>query len=473
MKLIGREKERKLFAQYRKSESPEFVAVYGRRRVGKTFLINETFSEEYAFSAIGTYNADKTEQLASFYAALKKYGDRAKTPPENWQDAFDRLVFILEKSRKPGKKIIFLDELPWFDTRKSGFMSAMERFWNGWAAFRTDVLLIVCGSATSWMIGNLIRNRGGLHNRVTRRMRIEPFTLAETEEYLACKNILWERREIAEAYMIFGGIPFYLSQLQPGTSLAQNVDALCFEKDAFMRDEFFILFVSLFRNSENHIKVLEALGSGSAGMLRDDILAAAGLLSGGASSAILEELEQCGFIGKYNDYSGKHGRFVYQLTDFFTRFYLTQMKGNRQLGTGYWAKSIGKGRYNNWIGRTFEKLCLTHIDKIRTKLGISGIVAVSFAWKSGKTRKGEKGAQIDLLIDRNDGVINICECKFVNGEYAIDGKSAGELRERMNAFARATGTKKARHLTMITTYGVRQNKYSGMAQSEVTLDDLF
>jgi hypothetical protein len=304
-------------------------------------------------------------------------------------------------------------------------------------------------------------------------MRIEPFALAETEEYLVYKNIMWERREIAEAYMIFGGIPFYLGQLQPGMSLAQNVDGLCFEKDAFMGDEFFLMFASLFRNSENHIKALKALGSGKTGMLRDDILAAAGLQSGGTSSVVLEELEQCGFIGRYNDYSGRHGRYVYQLTDFFTLFYLKQMKGNRQLGTGFWSKSIGKGRYNNWIGQTFEKLCLAHIDKIRAKLGISGIIAVPFAWKCGKAREMGKGAQIDLLIDRDDGIINICECKFANGEFTIDKASAAELRERMDAFARETGTKKARHLTMITTYGVRQNKYSGIIQSEVTLDDLF
>ena len=473
MKIIGREKERKLLSQYRKSEAPEFVAVYGRRRVGKTFLINEVFREEYAFSVFGSLNAGKTEQLANFYAALRKYGDRVKVPPASWSEAFERLISLLEKSRKSGKKVIFFDELPWFDTRKSGFIPALERFWNGWASFRPDILFIVCGSATSWMIGNLIRNRGGLHNRVTRRMRIEPFTLAETEEYLVYKNILWERREIAEAYMIFGGIPFYLSQLQHGMSLAQNVDALCFEKDAFMRDEFFVLFTSLFKNSGNHIKTLEVLGSGKAGMLRDDILTAAGLPSGGTSSVILEELEQCGFIGKYNDYSGRHGRYVYQLTDFFTLFYLKQMKGNKQLGTGFWSKSLGRGRYNNWIGQTFEKLCLIHIDKIRAKLGISGIIAVPFAWKRSKTRDAEKGAQIDLLIDRNDGIINICECKFAAGEFTIDRKFAEELREKMNAFVRTTGTKKAGHLTMITTYGVRQNKYSGIVQSEVTLDDLF
>jgi len=473
MKIIGRKKERMLLSQYRKSEAPEFVAVYGRRRVGKTFLINEVFREEYAFSAIGMLNADKKEQLANFHAALKKYGGCAETPPGNWAEAFERLIALLEKSRKPGKKIIFLDELPWFDTRKSGFISALERFWNGWAASRPDILFIVCGSATSWMIGNLIRNRGGLHNRVTRRMRIEPFTLAETEEYLVYKNILWGRREIAEAYMIFGGIPFYLNQLQPGMSLAQNVDALCFEKDAFMRDEFFVLFASLFRNSRNHVKVLEVLGSCKTGMLRDDILTAAGLPSGGTSSVILDELEQCGFIGKYNDYSGRHGRHVYQLTDFFTLFYLKQMKGNRQLGAGFWSKSLGKGRYNNWIGQTFEKLCLLHIDKIREKLGISGIIAVPFAWKHGKTRDTEKGAQIDLLIDRNDGIINICECKFANGEFVIDREFAAQLRERMDAFIRATGTKKAGHLTMITTYGIRQNKYSGIVQSEATLDELF
>jgi AAA+ ATPase superfamily predicted ATPase len=464
------------------SGAPEFIAVYGRRRVGKTFLINEFFREDYAFSVTGLINSKKADQLKNFHASLKRYGSEALKPPTDWFDAFELLIKLLEHKRTTRRKVIFLDELPWFDTRKSGFISALEHFWNGWAAFRPEIMLIGCGSATSWMINKLIKNRGGLHNRVTRRINLAPFTLAEAEEYLIYKDIWWERREIAEAYMIFGGIPYYLSQLQRGTSLAQNVDNLCFEKDAFMQGEFFTLFASLFDGYEAHVKVLEVLEKKNYGMLRDEILDAAGMRSGGTATRILEELEQCGFISKYVDFSGKVGRQIYQLTDFFTIFYFKYMKGNKQVARGYWSKSIGRGNYNNWIGHNFERLCLISVDKILEKLGVSGIIASCYSWKNGKTEKGcqksgegvtGKCAQIDLLIDRNDGVINICECKFSNDEFVIDKAVSEDLRNKISTFRRETKTRKACHLTMITTFGVKQNKYSGMVQSQVTLEDLF
>jgi AAA+ ATPase superfamily predicted ATPase len=480
MRIIGREKEQQLLTEYLQSGSPEFIAVYGRRRIGKTFLINEFFREDYIFSVTGLMQAKKADQLKNFHASLKRYGSEAKNPPKDWFDAFELLIELLERKRKAGRKVIFLDELPWFDTRKSGFLSALEHFWNGWAASRSEIMLIVCGSATSWMMNKLIKNRGGLHNRVTRRIRLAPFTLAETEEYLIHRDIWWERREIAEAYMIFGGIPYYLSQLQRGTSLAQNVDSLCFDKDAFMHGEFFTLFASLFDDYETHVRVLEVFGKRSYGMLREEILGATGIKSGGTITKILEELEQCGFISKYVDFSGKAGRQVYQLTDFFTAFYFEHMKSTKQTTRGYWSKSLGKGNYNNWIGHGFERLCLVSMDKILAKLGVSGIITASYAWKNGKTGQGDetlgsrgKGAQIDLLIDRNDGVINICECKFSNDEFVIDKALDENLRNKISTFRRETKTRKSCHLTMITTYGVKQNRYSGIMQSQVTLDDLF
>jgi predicted transcriptional regulator len=294
--------------------------------------------------------------------------------------------------------------------------------------------------------------------------------LRETEAYLSYLNIVWERRDIALAYMTFGGIPFYLNQLRPGMSYAQNVDALCFEKDAFMRGEFEALYSSLFRNADAHVDILEALSAKKRGLTREEILARTGLTSGGGASVVLRELEQCGFIEKFNDYSGKHGRYVYQLTDFFTLFYFKQMKRNKQLGSGYWSKMIGSGAYYNWAGQTFEKLCLLHIENIRAKLGISGILATPFAWNGSGT---DAGAQIDLLIDRTDGIINIVECKFAGEPFVVDKQYSENLRNKTSAFKQTSKTRKALHLTMITTFGVKANKYAGMIQSEVLLDDLF
>jgi AAA+ ATPase superfamily predicted ATPase len=471
MKIIGRDEEKQLLKQCMQSGAPEFLAVYGRRRIGKTYLINEYFGEDFAFSVTGLADQDKAAQLKNFCVGLKKYGG-GEPDTDNWYDAFEALIALLEKAPAKGRKIVFFDELPWLDTRKSGFLSALEHFWNGWAASRPEIFLIACGSATSWMIDKLIRNRGGLHNRVTRRMRIKPFTLGETEEYLLYKNINVSRIDIAQAYMVFGGIPFYLNQLEPGRSIAQNIDHLCFEKDSFMRDEFAILYQSLFKNSSKHRKVLEALGAKKNGLLREEILALTGLNSGGGITTALEELEQCGFIEMYNDFSGKNGRYVYQLTDFFTAFYLKFMKKNKQLDTGYWSKTLGSGAYHAWIGPTFEKLCLAHIGKIKAKLSIGGILATTYAWAQ-IGEDGKKGAQIDLLIDRSDNIINICECKFVKEEFVIDKDYDEDLRNKIAVFVREVKTRKAPHVTMITTYGVKQNKYSGMAQSEVILDDLF
>ncbi|MDR1765226.1 MAG: hypothetical protein LBR77_03910 [Lachnospiraceae bacterium] len=312
-----------------------------------------------------------------------------------------------------------------------------------------------------------------MHNRVTRRMPIWPFSLGEAESYLRYLGILWARREIAEAYMAFGGIPFYLNQLRPGMSLAQNIDELCFERDAFMKGEFYTLFVSLFQHADRHVKVIEALCGRGNGMFREELLDAAGIKSGGVATGVLEELEQCGFVGRYRDFSGKSGRFLYHVTDFFTLFYMRFMRSPRAGQKGYWTKTAGKGAYHDWAGKSFEKLCFLHFDCIARKLGIFGMAVAPYAWKCLQSSDGGNGAQIDMLIDRPDGIINVCECRFTNAQYSIDKSQEAELRERMAVFARETKTRKALHLTMVTAYGVRAGKYSGIVQSEVVLDDLF
>jgi AAA+ ATPase superfamily predicted ATPase len=471
MKIIGREREQVLLSGYLHSVTPEFVAIYGRQRVGKTFLVNEFFREEFIFRVTGLANESKKKQLHNFYSALKKYGTTIEKTADNWYDAFEDLITHVTRNQTSGRKcVIFIDELPWFDTPRSGFLTALEHFWNGWAASQPEVLLIVCGSATSWMINNLIKNRGGLHNRVTRRMRIQPFTLGETDTYLRYKDIEWEHHDIAILYMVLGGIPFYLNHLRRGLSVAQNIDNLCFAQDAPMQDEFYVLFHSLFSNPQHHIQILEALCKNRQGMMRDELLAQANIITGGTASRTLEELQQCGFIDRYTDYSGRKGRHIYQVTDFFTLFYFRFMNNNKHLSTGYWSKSISSGSQNAWMGLSFEKLCMMHIDKIQNKLGISGILTTVFSWKS----VGEqKGAQIDILIDRVDNIINICECKFTNAIYEIDKAYSENLRNKITAFVQETKPKKAIHITMISAYGVKQNKYSSLVQSEVLLDDLF
>ena len=468
MEIIGRKEEQNALKQYVNSINPEFVVVYGRRRVGKTFLIKEFFDNSFTFFHTGLANAKKDEQLKNFNAALNHYGKMPYSLTQSWMDSFRQLIHLLEHSKKKGKKIIFIDELSWLDTPRSGFITALEYFWNSWASSRPDILLIVCGSATSWMINKLLKNRGGLHNRVTRRMLIEPFTLCECEKFFLYKKIVMEKRSIVESYMILGGIPFYMEMIERQFSLAQNIDKLCFSKNGSLKDEYSILYASLFKNSENHVKVVDALGRKAKGMIRDEIIAATKLQGGGLTN-VLEELEQCGFVRKYQSFGKKNKYTVYQLIDFFTLFHIQFMASKSNYGH-FWTTMSDNPRYRAWTGYAYELVCLLHEEQIKHKLGISGVLTHSASWRS---LKSSPGAQIDLLIDRNDKVINICEMKYAKDEFTIDKKYAESLRNKREAFVRETKARKSVHLTMVTTYGVKQNDYHSLIQSEVKMEDLF
>jgi AAA+ ATPase superfamily predicted ATPase len=469
MEIVGRYEEQQLLQQYFESENSEFVAVYGRRRVGKTFLIRKFFNQRFSFYISGVANATKEEQLGNFSAVLTAYGKTPYAQAENWLEAFRQLVHMLENSKQKGKKVIFIDELPWFDTPRSGFITGLEYFWNTWASARPDILLITCGSATSWMVNKLLRNRGGLHNRVTRRMLIKPFTLAECEMFLQQKKIVMDRKMIVESYMIFGGIPFYLNLFEKGLSLAQNVDKLCFARNSTLKDEFSILYSSLFKHSENYITVIKALSKKRVGLTREEIISET-KLQGGGLTTILKELEQCDFIRSYSAYKKKSKDRLFQLIDFYSLFYLNFMENVKQTDEHFWTSLMDSAVHHTWSGYAFEQVCLQHTAQIRRKLGIAGVVTYSASWRS---KKSETAAQIDLLIDRNDGIINLCEMKYANTEFVIDKKYDEILRNKRGSFKEESKSRKAVHFTMVTTYGVKHNEYWGNIQSEVVMNDLF
>ena len=216
MKIIGRYAEKEVLNQCLNSNKPEFLAVYGRRRVGKTFLIREYCKDHLVFSMSGAVNTPIKRQLQNFTEALSEYsGIRADTA-KDWFDAFRLLKQYLKGHLGTGKKVVFIDELPWLATQRSGFLLALDHFWNTFASAREDMLLIICGSATSWIIDNVINDRGGLHNRVTRQMWIEPFSLGECEAFYKNNGIELNRNQITELYMIFGGIPYYMNYVEKG-----------------------------------------------------------------------------------------------------------------------------------------------------------------------------------------------------------------------------------------------------------------
>jgi uncharacterized protein len=470
--IIGRKKEILQLESILKSKKSEFLTVYGRRRVGKTFLLREFFDYTFDFQMAGLANANTSQQLFNFDTALRKQSNLAlNTPSDNWLIAFQRLIDHLENRPNSAKKIIFFDELPWFDTPASDFMMGLEHFWNSWASNRKDILLIVCGSAASWMLNVLINHDGGLHNRITQKMKIEPFDLQETEAMLVAKNCVLDRYQIVQLYMALGGIPYYLEAIQPNLSAAQNIQALFFEKSGFLRNEFFNLYRSLFRKYELYEKIVEVLSTKTEGLQRSELIKISGIASGGTLTKILTDLEESGFITAYTSLDNKQKNILYRLSDFYTAFYFKFIKEGKYQGENAWINLIDNPAQRAWQGFTFEQVCINHITQIKKALGIHGIQSNNVSWK-GATE--EKSAQIDLLIDRRDQVINVCECKFSLDVFSIDKAYSEQLRSKIATFKAATTTKKAVFLTMITTYGVEKNKYAhALMQNEVIMDDLF
>lgn len=470
--IIGREREIQQLQKVKESKKSEFVALYGRRRVGKTYLVREFFQYKFDFQLTGLANATTEQQLTNFHVTLQRQSDLTfQKVPSTWFEAFQRLIDVLEKVNEDRKKIIFLDELPWFDTFRSDFMISLEHFWNSWATNRKDILLITCGSAASWMINKLINNHGGLHNRVTERIKIHPFNLRETELLLKSKQNVLDRYQILQLYMVMGGIPFYLDAVSPEKSAAQNIEELCFRKGALLATEFQNLFASLFKNPVHHEAIISALSTKAKGMTRKEISKVTGIKTGGSLTKFLLELEESGFISQYTPFNAKKKDHLFRLSDFYSLFYLKFIKNNTNYNEGVWLNAIDNTSQRAWAGYAFEQICLAHVSQIKKALGISGIISQSFSWKSSSS---EQGAQVDLVIDRRDQVVNLCEVKYSINSFLITKAYADNLRNKIGTFRRETQTKKALFLTMITTFGLERNAHAAsLVQNEITMDALF
>jgi AAA+ ATPase superfamily predicted ATPase len=467
--IIGREQEIKRLQDLYKSKRPEFVSVYGRRRVGKTFLIRETFKNNFFFDLTGLAKANTQDQLLNFNIAINKMGVGEFSRTTKWLYAFEQLIEAISKSNEK-RKIIFIDEIPWLDTPCSGFLTALEHFWNGWACARKDVFLVVCGSATSWIINKLINNHGGLYNRLTAHIHLEPFTLKECEKYLKSQKIKFSQYQIAETYMIMGGIPFYLSKLNGSFSLSENIDNLFFTKSAELKDEFHTLFKSLFNESEDYVKIVETLSKKRKGITRKEISEFTKISTGGGLTTALKNLEHSGFIRSYTAYGKKKRDTLLQLIDPFTLFHFKYLVNNTSKDTHYWANSENSAQRNVWAGLSFENVVLQHIDEIKNALGISGVQTEVYSWRS---EEAENGSQIDLIIDRKDGITDLVEIKFSKGKFTIDKQYDENLRNKLVNFMTEQKTTNALHLVMLTTFGVVKNKYYGTLQREIVLADLF
>lgn len=466
--ITGRKQEIIALKNTLLSDRSELVVLYGRRRVGKTFLLRKTFDKNIRFEITGMFGGNLADQLENFTKEIRKRSNQPGLKrPKKWIEAFSLLENYIDSQSKKGKKVIFIDEFPWIATQRSKFLMAFENFWNSYANKRDDLVIVICGSAASYMVQKIIKNKGGLHNRITLKIRLQPFTLIETKQFLKRRNITYTNYDILQLYMAIGGIPHYLEHVQRGLSIAQNIDQLCFDKQGALNDEFNQLFASLFDNSDRHLIIIKALAEVKKGTTRQRLIDTTKITSGGDFSVKLAELIESGFVTESTYYQKKIKQTLYRLSDEYTLFYLKFIAPNKQQGSGTWTNLFTSQSYTSWSGFSFETICLKHVQQIKKGLNIEAIHSVNTSWFNDN-------AQIDLLIDRNDRIINVCEMKFSQTPFVITKSYYQNLRNKISEFKLDTETNKNIYLTLFTTFGIKENKYSlELVENELNIDCLF
>ncbi|HEX4044521.1 MAG TPA: ATP-binding protein [Gammaproteobacteria bacterium] len=483
--IIGRKRERKTLEEVYSSNLAEFIAVYGRRRVGKTYLLRNFFQEKAAaiyFQTTGIYKGTLSQQLARFMHELGEtfYQGASLKMPANWMEAFDELTRAISRIPQGQKIILFFDELPWMATKKSGFIATLEYFWNRYWVNDNRIKLIACGSAAAWIIKKIIKNRGGLHNRVTRKINLLPFNLYETSLYLKYLGYSCSIEQITKLYMVTGGVPFYLKNINKKHSIDVNIDNLFFHPTGIFFDEFEEIFYSLFEQAEQYLEIVTLMAAHKDGVPRNFIDKKNKLTGkGGRLTQRLEDLEHAGFISSYVPFEHKKIGIIYRISDEYCYFYLKWIapiknKLKQNPAAKYWKSKINTPEYFNWLGYVFENICYKHISQIKYALSIEE-ESLASPWRY-MPRKGseEQGAQIDLVFDRQDSAITLCEIKYTEQPFAIDKQYAEKLKRKMLVFDKITRTHKQLFMVMIAAAGLKKTMYSeDLISNVVKLDDLF
>ncbi|MFK8104471.1 MAG: ATP-binding protein [Saprospiraceae bacterium] len=471
--MIGRKQEIKKINLLLASTRSEFLAVTGRRRVGKTFLVDTLLQAHYCFSMTGIQNGNTSTQLVNFGIKLSEYSNTTNSvSPKNWQIAFLQLKTYLKTLPNNKKQVIFIDELPWVATARSGFVQMLAHFWNDYLSKQSHFILIICGSATSWITKKIINDPGGLHNRVTEIIHLYPFSISETYAFLKSKGFHYSFQETAKIYMTLGGIPFYLENLRKGESFAVAIERICFSPTGLLRNEYNNLYQALFNNAEIHQAIVTALSYYPNGATHAEILKKAGLQSSGSYQRAIQELIISDFIIEAVPFGKKKRGTFFRLIDEYSIFYHRFIKPNKKYTSGMWQQLSSGQSYKIWADYTFESLCHKHIDAIKKSLGIAMVYTETSSLRIPGTSQKE-GFQIDLIIDRKDESINLCEIKFHAGEFSINKKYYHELIQKRQRFIDSTKTKKQVFLTFITNLGVADNSYaSEIVDAEVILEDM-
>lgn len=473
MSLAGREYEIIVLKKQLKRTQSSFVAMYGRRRIGKTYLIRQVYAKQMVFDCSGLHEKSTSQQLENFHLALNDFYKKnaKKETPTSWLKAFAVLKEYINSLKGTSKKVVFFDEISWFDVPKSGFKAALDNFWNQYASKRTDIILIICGSAASWIIKNIVNDRGGFHNRITCSIALQPFTLKETQAFLKLKKVELVLKDVVQLYMATGGVPFYLDNVEQGNSVQQIIQNLYFSSMATLKGEFNNLYAALFKNCEDHIAVIKALATKSKGLTRSEIIKITKLTTGGGLTNTIKELMYCGFITQIYPINKIKEDVLYRLMDEYSIFYLKFIEG--KAGKMDWAKMDNAPAYKIWCGYAFENICLRHTENIKNALGIGGVLTTEYGWQV-KGTASNRGAQIDLVIDRKDNCINICEAKFYAAEYEMTKLYADQLQHKKTQFISNTKTKKNIFITLITASGAVINKYyNSIITNSISIDDLF
>lgn len=474
MEIAGRTKEIKLLQSLYEDRESSFLAVYGRRRVGKTYLIRQVYKKDIVFECSGLHKKSMSQQLENFWLQLNTVNptNPPLEMPKTWLQAIFQLrTYLNTIEENAQKKVVFFDEVSWFETPRSGFLAALDSFWNQYCTKRADIILVICGSAASWIIEKVINDRGGLHNRLTHRLQLNPFTLKETKAFLALNHVKMPLKDIAKIYMCIGGIPFYLKDIKAGFSVPQILDQLFFDVSAKLKNEFYNLYASLFKNYVLHEKVVAVLASKNKGLTRNEIVRLSDIKSGGELTTVLEELTQCGFIKPIYPINKLKEDYLYRLIDEYTLFYFKFLKG--ETSNNSWSQLSQTPSYNIWSGYAFENLCFKHIPQIKKALGIIGVITNEYSY-TFKGNEEEKGTQIDLVIDRADNCINLLEVKFHNKEFEMSQEYAQQLEQKLIVFKNKTKTPKAVFITMLSVVGVKKNQhYLSVVTNQLLLEDLF
>lgn len=483
--IVGREYEVKKLNEFYNSGNAELIALYGRRRVGKTYLIDEAFENRISFrhsglspiddkkKADGKRQSRMKDQLAHFYRSLLEYGSSATKAPKSWLEAFYMLEDLLdEKKDKNGRVLVFIDEIQWLDTPRANFMTGFEAFWNGWACHRKNIMVIVCGSSSSWVLDNVINNHGGLYGRVTHEMKLSPFSLNECERFFKSRAVEMSRYDIVQSYMIVGGIPYYLQYFEREYSLQQNIDRMLFADNAILKDEYDRLFFSLFVNPDVMKSIIEALFTKSRGLSRKELTELTGITDGGDLSKQLKALLSGDFVMEYNSFGNDKNESFYKLIDPFCLFYLEFMQGRKRRRTQNWTNIEDSASVRTWKGYAFENVCWNHRIKIKNALQIGGVSTTETLWSKRGTAE-TPGTQIDMIIERKDNVVDMCEMKFSSDDYEVDLDYHKKLEARKKILREKISKKAVVHNVLVTTYGLAHKGYYSDFVNIITLDDLF